>query len=171
MTTFLDLRDWMFLKTNLQATRSVSLEEQLMCFLWIIGNNSSNHEAQEQFQHSRETISRHFQLVLRGMLALYKTFVRLPPNSTPTCIRNDCGKMSYFQNLCGAIDGTHILTHVPTAQQAPYRNRKGTISQNIHTGCSLDMYFFYVYSGWEGSANDAQVLENAELHNFPHMTR
>jgi hypothetical protein len=32
------------------------------------------------------------------------------------------------------------------------------------------MYFFYVCSGWEGSANDARVLENAELHDFPHMT-
>jgi hypothetical protein len=47
MTTFLDLRDWMSQDTNLRATRSVSLEEQLMCFLWIIGHNSSNREAQE----------------------------------------------------------------------------------------------------------------------------
>jgi len=96
-------------------------QEQLMCFLWIIGHNSSNREAQEQFQHSGETISRYFQSVLRGMLALYKKFVRLPPDSTPTRIRNDWGKMSYFQNFRGAIDGTHILAHVPTAQQAPYR--------------------------------------------------
>ena len=93
MTTFLDLCDWVSLNTNLQSIRSVSLKEQLMCFLWIISHNSSNHEAQEQFQHSRETISRHFQLVLRGMLALYKTLVRLPHESTPTRIRNDWGKM------------------------------------------------------------------------------
>jgi len=29
------------------------------------------------------------------------------------------------------------------------------------------MYFFYVCPGWEGSANDAGVLENAELNGFP----
>jgi hypothetical protein len=29
------------------------------------------------------------------------------------------------------------------------------------------MYFFYVCSGWEGSANDARVLENAVIHGFP----
>ena len=29
------------------------------------------------------------------------------------------------------------------------------------------MYFFYVCPGWEGSANDARVLENAELNRFP----
>lgn len=29
------------------------------------------------------------------------------------------------------------------------------------------MYFFYVCPGWEGSANDARVLENAELNGFP----
>lgn len=29
------------------------------------------------------------------------------------------------------------------------------------------MYFFYICAGWEGSANDARVLENAELNGFP----
>ena len=29
------------------------------------------------------------------------------------------------------------------------------------------MYFFYICPGWEGSANDARVLENAELNGFP----
>jgi hypothetical protein len=43
----LDLRDWMSQNTNLRATRSVSLEERFICFLWIIGHNSSNIEAQE----------------------------------------------------------------------------------------------------------------------------
>ena len=75
--------------------------------------------------------------------------------------------MSYFSDIRGAIDGTHIQAHVPSHQQGPYRNRKGTISQNVLAGCSLDMYFFYVCPGWEGSANDARVLENAERHGFP----
>jgi len=75
--------------------------------------------------------------------------------------------MSAFGDNRGAIDGTHVLAHVPASQRAAYRNRKGEISQNVLAGCSLDMYFFYVCPGWEGSANDARVLENAELNGFP----
>ena len=29
------------------------------------------------------------------------------------------------------------------------------------------MYLFYIWPGWEGSANDARVLANAELTRFP----
>jgi len=77
--------------------------------------------------------------------------------------------MSAFGHIRGAIAGTHVLAHVPASQRAAYRNRKleGEISQNVLAGCSLDMYFFYVCPGWEGSANDARVLENAELNGFP----
>ena len=76
--------------------------------------------------------------------------------------------MSYFSNVRGTIDTTHILAHVPTQHQAAYRNRKGTISQNILAGCSFDMYLFYVCSRWEGSARVARILENTRLHSFSH---
>ena len=75
--------------------------------------------------------------------------------------------MSYFSDVRGAIDGSHVLAHVASTQHAAYRNRKRVLSQNVLTGCSLDMYFFYVCPCWEGSANDARVLENAELNGFP----
>jgi len=75
--------------------------------------------------------------------------------------------MSASGDIRGAIDGTHVLAHVPASQRVAYRNRKGEISQHVLAGCSLDMYFFYVCPGWEGSANDARVLENAELNGFP----
>ena len=55
--------------------------------------------------------------------------------------------MSAFGDIRGAIDGIHVLAHVPASQRAAYRNRKGEISQNVLAGCSLDMYFFYVCPG------------------------
>jgi len=70
MTTFLDLRDWMSQNTNLRATRSVSLEEQLMCILWIIGHNSSNREAQE-----RSNTAGKQSLVKRGLWNLTLIYV------------------------------------------------------------------------------------------------
>lgn len=75
--------------------------------------------------------------------------------------------MSAFGDVRGAIDATYILAHVPCSQQAAYRNLNVTLSQNVLAGCGLDMYFCYVCLGWEASANDARVLENAELNGFP----
>lgn len=61
----------------------------------------------------------------------------------------------------GALDGTHIPSHVPAADGAPYRNRKGVLSHNVLGICIMDMQFCYVLAGWEGSAHDDKVLENA----------
>ena len=44
----------------LKDTRNMSFEEQLAIFLMTIGHNERNRMIQEQFQHSGETISRHF---------------------------------------------------------------------------------------------------------------
>lgn len=58
ITTFLDLRDWIVERGLLSPSRHISVEEQLVTFLWTIGHGASNRETQEQFQHSGETISR-----------------------------------------------------------------------------------------------------------------
>jgi len=47
----------------------------------------------------------------------------------------------------GAIDGTHIEAQIPAELQVPFRNRKGTLSQNVLAECTLDMYFFYCLPG------------------------
>ena len=57
ITTLLDLRDWVVERGLLQSTRYVSVEEQLIMFLWIIGHGATNREAQEQFQYAADTIS------------------------------------------------------------------------------------------------------------------
>ena len=42
-----------------------------------------------------------------------------------------------------------------------YRNRHGTISQNVLAACNFDLEFIYVFSGWDGSAHDSRVLNDA----------
>jgi DDE superfamily endonuclease len=46
-------------------------------------------------------------------------------------------------------------------EQAPYRNRKSYLSTNVLAACTFDLKFCYIYSGWEGSANDQRVLQDA----------
>lgn len=65
------------------------------------------------------------------------------------------------QDCIGAIDGTHIPATVVGREVSRYRNRHGRISQNVLAACNFDLQFIYVLSGWEGSAHDSKVLNDA----------
>jgi hypothetical protein len=75
---------------------------------------------------------------------------------------------SFFplQNCLGAIDGTHVSISINESKVAPYRNRKGSLSQNVMLACDFDLNFTYVSTGWEGSASDAGVLKSAIRSGF-----
>ena len=66
----------------------------------------------------------------------------------------------------GAIDGTHIDAFVPDDAVACYRNRKGSLSQNVLAACTFNLWFSYVLPGWEGSAADGCVFDNAQLESL-----
>lgn len=51
---------------------------------------------------------------------------------------------------------------VPAEDHARYRNRKGFLSQNVLAVCDFDMRFLYILAGWEGSAHDGRVLQDAQ---------
>ena len=40
------------------------------------------------------------------------------------------------------------------------------MSQNVLVACSLDMKIVYVLSGWEGSASDSRVFNDARTSDF-----
>ena len=52
---------------------------------------------------------------------------------------------------------------VPAVKKTSCRGRKHVITQNVMCAVNFDMRFIFVYSGWEGSANDSRVFENAIL--------
>lgn len=64
---------------NLLAdSRYLSVEEQLGIFLYAVSKNASNRTLQDQFQHSGETISRHFGAVLNALTQLTCSYIKLP---------------------------------------------------------------------------------------------
>ncbi|KAL5726030.1 hypothetical protein ACHQM5_009102 [Ranunculus cassubicifolius] len=154
----------------LKVTRHMSCEEQLGIFLMTIGHNERNRMVCDRFQHSGETISRHFNKVLRAISELSISLIRPPSfDVVPSYIRHNPKYWPYFKGCIGAIDGTHVSAHIPLASQVPFRGRKG-ITQNVMAACSFDMRFTFVNAGWEGSANDWKVfLEtiNNPSMNFP----
>ncbi|KAL7194317.1 hypothetical protein ACSBR1_034683 [Camellia fascicularis] len=125
----------------------LSLEESLAMFLFICGQSSCTRNAGDRFQHSNETIHRHFVLMMQAL-----------------------GNLAPF-DCVGAIDDTHIVVVAPEGDQMPYRGRKVNITQNVMAACSFDMKFTFVYTGWESSAHDSRIFVEALTTNtadFPH---
>ena len=65
------------------------------------------------------------------------------------------------QDCIGAIDGTHVRASVPLEIQGRFRDRKDGTTQNVLAAISFDLKFTYVLAGWEGSAHDSRVLNDA----------
>lgn len=67
----------------LRDTAGVLIEEQLAIFLSIVGHNERNRVIRERFHHSGETISRHFNNVLKAIKSLSRELLQSPPDTTP----------------------------------------------------------------------------------------
>ncbi|CAL2257735.1 unnamed protein product [Prunus armeniaca] len=125
----------------------------------------------ERFQRSKDTIHRQFKRVLGALCALAPRIIR--PQSrgeTPSQILNNPKYYPYFEKCIGAIDGTHVVAWAPAQKQTSYRGRKILITQNVMCACSFDMMFTFVYTGWEGTANDSRVFIDAVMrpeNEFP----
>jgi hypothetical protein len=68
----------------------------------------------------------------------------------------------WFKDCIGALDGTHIAAYVGLEDQRRFQNRKAFLSQNVLAACDFDLNFVYVLAGWEGSAHDGRVLQDAQ---------
>ena len=61
----------------------------------------------------------------------------------------------------GVIDGTHVRAYVPLQIQGRFRGRKDGTTQNVLVAATFDLKFTYVLAGWEESAHDLCVLNDA----------
>ncbi|KAL5726821.1 hypothetical protein ACHQM5_000073 [Ranunculus cassubicifolius] len=114
----------------------VRIEEQLAIFMLKVGQNERNRLLQERFQHSGETISRHFNTVLNAIVPLAGDFFQPASPTTPLEILEDPRFYPYFK--------VNFI-----------------YNSLIFLSCSFDLQFQYVLAGWEGSATDSRVLNSA----------
>ena len=77
-------------------SRYVYVEEQLGILLYAISKNAGNRTLQDQFQHSGETISRHFRSMLNALTQLTCNYIRLPSLHQHRILRQP-KFASYFQ--------------------------------------------------------------------------
>lgn len=159
-------------RAMLRDTSGVMIEEQLAIFLNVIGHSERNRVIQERFQHSGETISRHFNNVLKAIKSLSREFLQPPEDTTSPEILNSARFYPYFKDCIGVIDGMQIPAHVPAKDQSRFRNKKGILSQNVLAACTFDLQFIFIFPGWEGSVTDSRVLKavlDDPDQNFPQI--
>jgi len=106
--------------------------------------------------------------VLPGLLKLYKEVVRLPKNVTLEEIAEDPKRYPFFADCIGALDGTYLPISIKGGytKQAPWRGRKGGLTQNVLMAVDFQMNFMYVLAGWEGTAHDSRVINSAKVKGF-----
>ena len=162
---------------HLKGTRKLTVEELMAMFFSTLGHEFGNRIVQERFQHSGETVSRHFTHIL--MVVSRMTIDIINPiniefRDVPSKIRDDERYWPYFKDCIGAIDGTHMPVKISLSKQIPYIGRKWTPTHNVMAVCDFCMYFTFVWAGWEGTAHDTRIFLEAirkEELRFPHPLR
>ncbi|KAL0010327.1 hypothetical protein SO802_005435 [Lithocarpus litseifolius] len=150
----------------------VDVQEAVAIFLYMVGHNTRMRPVGDRFQHSTEIVRHKFHRVLRAVHTYGQHLIKLDPNvvGLPEHMQSNNKYYPWFERSIGAIDGTHISARPPTERTQPHRSRKSTITTNVMCACDHDMKFTYVHSGWEGSAHDSKVFEEAikdPKHGFP----
>jgi hypothetical protein len=159
---------------GLTSSKRMGVEEMVAMFLVIVGHGVGNRMIQERFQHSGETVSRYFHRVLLACLKLSFKYIKPEDPMFRDChvkIKNDQRYWPFFKNAIGAIDGTHVSCVVSASDQTRFIGIKWHPTQNIMAVCDWNMCFTFVLAGWEGTAHDAHVFEQAltkTKFNFPH---
>ena len=62
---------------GLKGTKQMGVQEMVAMFLNMVGHGIGNRMIQEMFQHSGETMSRHFQKLLVACLKLFFKYIKL----------------------------------------------------------------------------------------------
>ena len=155
-------------KEGLVCDTRIKVEEKLGFFLFMLSHNASFENLQERFGHSGDTFHDHmknfFDIVIP---TLANRFLKTPsPGQVHHKIERDPRFYPYFKNCLGAIDGSHIPITISPDKATPFRNRKGTLSQNVMVACNFDLNITFMSTGWEGSATDTRVLKSAINNGF-----
>nr|POF18342.1 hypothetical protein CFP56_65761 [Quercus suber] len=108
---------------DVNATQAVAM------LLYILGHNTRFRCVADRFQHSTETVCRHFRQALRAVHHYAKHLIKPDHNVTSLPEHLQVNKhWPWFERCIGAIDGTHVSARPPAnatqAHRDPISDRK-----------------------------------------------
>jgi hypothetical protein len=145
--------------------KQAPIELQLAIFLRRIGSKDEIFGICSRFGISEGTVYLYCKRVMLAILSLKNSLVVWPTEESRKIIHSGFKNIGGFENVIGAIDGTHIiLANAPLKQPEIYWNRKKKYSiqcQGIvnHHGVFIDYEI-----GWPGSVHDAKVYRNSYFY-------
>ena len=85
-------------QNRVRNTRSLSVEEQVMMFLLVIGHGDSSRRSGYEWHHSTETVSRHFKNICSRIVSLAPQLIGPPDfDNIPPLIANNSRYFPYFR--------------------------------------------------------------------------
>src|SRR6266498_2002948 len=138
------------------------VELQLAIFLRRIGSKDEIFSICSRFGIAEGTVYLYCKRVMLAILSLKNSLVIWPTEEPRKIVHSGFKNIGGFENVIGAIDGTHIILGIaPLNQPEIYWNHKKKYSiqyQGIvnHRGVFIDYEI-----GWPGSVHDAKVYRNS----------
>lgn len=153
---------------GLQDSMYICVGQKLMILIYVIRGHT-NRETAERWQHSGATISTIVHEVSNCLLAVRHLIYKPAKEGDPIAsqIVNFARFSPYSDNCIGALDGTHIRAVVEQKLKVRFINRKKFLSQDVLGVANFDLKFAYALYGWEGSAHDSRVLDDANARGLP----
>ena len=96
----------------------------------------------------------------------YGHYICLPKNEVPPEILNNPKFFPFFKDCCGAVNGSLLHAFVGKLALACYHCQKGFIATNLFATCLFCLQFCYILAGWEGSAADSLLFDEARRDTF-----
>ncbi|XP_062574349.1 putative nuclease HARBI1 [Saccostrea cucullata] len=143
---------------NNQKGPAPNLEKELLMFLWYLGNLESFRSMADRFGTSKGSFHASVTRVSSSLISVMAEVIRWPLSQAElneTC--QTFGENCQFQNVVGALDGSHIPIKALKHQPQAYYNRKKFYSVVLLACCNSKMEFTYVWTGNPGSTHDATI--------------
>ncbi|KAK6929013.1 LOW QUALITY PROTEIN: Harbinger transposase-derived nuclease domain [Dillenia turbinata] len=158
---------------GLNPTRGMRIYEEVEILLITCAHGVGNRLIQEMFNHSGETVHRHFHRVLSVINKLVEDIIKPHPHYNDGVgyhMPQNKKYLPFFKNCIGTIDDTHIQAHLPRVEK-PYIGHKGYPIQNVLAIVDFNICFTFVWAEWEGAAHDNRIFGEALCNqnlNFPY---
>lgn len=138
------------------------VELQLAIFLRRIGSKDEIFGICSRYGIAEGTVYLYCKRVMIAILSLKHELIKWPTGELRKMVHLGFNKIGGFNNVIGAIDGTHIiLGNAPLKQPEIYWNRKKRYSIQCQAIVDHRGVFTDYEIGWPGSVHDAKVYRNS----------
>ena len=142
----------------------VPILKQVCIFLWYCATTDQLRELGDRFNVSNSTAHGIVRRVFNAIIdCLLPHVIKWPSGNRLREVMEGFKLLKNFENVIGAIDGTHIPILGQGQNNDAYINRKGYSSIVLQSVCDHQLMFTDCYVGWPGSVHDARVFNNSVL--------